>query len=203
MRRPTHLTYACYFATPFILVLTMSFVLGEIARAHGPSANAPTVFHAKDEAIQIAFDAADRVEERTIILTDDQKASAEKLARAPIDTHLWTLHIGWRGTECLGVAVIDTHLERAEPAAVMVVLSTGGAVRRVEILAFHDAASLLPPKEWTTQFEGRKLGDDLDVGRGIRGVPGSAAGANAVAASVRRVLALHDVLRTQETWPRG
>jgi len=203
MTPKTYVTSRCCILTSFILVLTGSPAINKVAHAHGPSANASAVFHAKDEALQLAFHAADRIEERTVILTDEQKIAVEKLARAPVETQLWTLYLGWRGKECLGFAVIDTHLVRAAPATVMVVLSPSGAVGRVELLAFYDAANLLPPKEWSRQFEGRKIGDDLEVGSGIRGIAGSAAGANAVASSVRRVLALHNVLQTQESLPRG
>lgn len=175
----------------------------DVARAHGPSAKGSAVFHAKDEALRLAFEGADRVEERTIILTDEQKATAEKLANAPVGTQLWTFHIGWRSGECLGIAVIDTHVVRSEPETVMIVLSPAGAVRRVEILTFYDAARLMPPKEWTRQFEGRTVDADLQVGSGVRDVPGSSAGAAALAASVRRILALHTVLHAQGSLPRG
>ena len=203
MTHSTHVTPRCCILTSFILVLTGSLAINKVANAHGPSANASAVFHTKDEALQLAFHAADRIEERTVILTDQQKIAVEKLARAPVETQLWTLYLGWRGAECLGFAVIDTPPVRAAPAAVMVVVSPSGAVRRVELLAFHDTENLLPPKEWSRQFEGRKIGDDLEVGSGISSIAGSAVGANAAASSVRRVLALHNVLQKQESLPRG
>ena len=114
-----------------VLAVSVTAVL----TATAPSAK---VFLAKDEALALAFPGADRVEERVFILTDAQKAEVEKLARARLDTQLWTIHVGWRGGAPVGYAVIDTHVVRTLPETCMVVISPAGEVERVEILAFNE-----------------------------------------------------------------
>ena len=153
-----------------------------------------TVFHAKDEALALAFPGSDRVEDRAVILTDEQKAAVEKRARAPLESQLWTIYVGWKGTELLGYAVIDTHTVRTLPETAMVVLSPGGEVRRVEILAFYEPPEYTPPERWTRQFDGRRLDDDLKLGAAVHGITGETLSATALTAAVRRVLSLYAVL---------
>ena len=152
------------------------------------------VFHAKDEALALAFPASDRVEDRTFILTDEQKETVEKRARAPVESQLWTVYVGWRGDELLGYAVIDTHVVRTLPETVMVVLSPAGEVRRAEVLAFYEPPEYAPTGRWTKQFDGRHLDDDMKLGAGIQGITGATLSATAMTAGVRRVLALYGVL---------
>ncbi|MBI3769794.1 MAG: FMN-binding protein [Deltaproteobacteria bacterium] len=156
-----------------------------------------TVFHAKDEALALAFPGSDRVEERPFILTDEQKAAVEKRAHAPLESQLWTVYVGWRGDALLGYAVIDTHTVRTLPETAMVVLSPSGDVRRVEILAFYEPPEYTPPERWTRQFDGRHLDDDLKLGAGVQGITGATLSATALTAGVRRVLALYAVLTEQ------
>ncbi len=107
------------------------------------------------------------------ILTDEQKATIEKRARAPLESQLWRVHVGWKGSEFLGYAVLDTHVVRTLPETFMVVMAPDGAVRRVEILAFYEPPEYVPPARWKQQFEGRRLDDDLRLGDSIQGITGS------------------------------
>jgi hypothetical protein len=182
----------------------MSRLLGACALAIGlgvtTSAGA-TVFHAKDEALALAFPGAERVEDRVFILTDAQKATIEKEARAPLESQLWRVHVGWKGSEMLGYAVLDTHVVRTLPETFMVVMAPGCAVKRVEILAFYEPPEYVPAERWMKQFEGRRLDDDLRLGGGIQGITGSTLSATAMTQGVRRVLALVKLLVAQGLLP--
>lgn len=153
-----------------------------------------TAFLAKDEALALAFPGADRVEDRVVFVTDAQKAEIEQRARAPLESQLWTIHVGWKGTEILGYAVIDSHVVRTLPETFMVVLEPDGTVRRVDVLAFHEPQEYLPTARWMEQFHGRKLDDDLKLRAGIQGITGATLSATAMTAGVRRVLAIWQVL---------
>jgi hypothetical protein len=159
-----------------------------------PFAAAATVFHAKDEALALAFPDSDRLENRVFILTDEQKAAVEKLARAPLESQLWTVYVGWHGSELLGYAAIDTHIVRTLPETLMVVLSPAGEVQRVEILAFYEPPEYAPSARWARQFTGRELDDDLKLGGAVQGITGATLTARGMMAAVRRVLALYKVL---------
>ncbi len=153
-----------------------------------------TVFLAKDEALALAFPGAERIEERVFILTDEQKAQVERRARAPLESQLWTIHVGWKGGEVVGYAVIDSHTVRTLPETFMVVIDPKGTLRRVDVLAFHEPPEYLPTARWIEQFPGKQLDEDLKLGAGIQGITGATLSAQAMTAGVRRALALFAVL---------
>jgi len=153
------------------------------------SANAK-VFLAKDEALALAFPGSERIEERVVILTDAQKAEIEKRARAPLETQLWTLYVGWKSGAVQGYAVIDSHNVRTLPETFMVVVEPNGTLRRVDVLAFHEPPEYLPTGRWIEQFPGKELDDDLKLGAGIQGITGATLSAQAMTAGVRRALAI-------------
>ncbi len=148
------------------------------------------VFLAKDEALALAFPGNDRIEERVVILTDEQKAAIEKRAHAPLESQLWTLYVGWKDGAVQGYAVIDSHNVRTLPETFMVVVEPNGTLRRVEVLAFHEPPEYLPTERWIEQFPGKKLDDDLKLGAGIQGITGATLSAQAMTAGVRRALAI-------------
>lgn len=154
-----------------------------------PSARA-TVFLAKDEALALAFPGNDRIEERVVILTDEQKAEIERRARAKLESQLWTIYVGWKGGEVQGYAVIDSHIVRTLPETFMVVIDPKGTLRRVDVLAFHEPPEYLPTERWIGQFSGGTLDDDLKLGAGIQGITGATLSAQAMTGGVRRALAL-------------
>lgn len=152
------------------------------------------VFYAKDEAIKAAFPEADVIENKTFVLTEAQQKQIESLARTRLDSKLVTMYIGRRGETLLGYAVIDMHTVRTLPEAVMVVLSPDGRVASTLILAFYEPLDYLPPERWLKQFDQAKLTPDLRVGGRIAGITGATLTARAMAESVRKVLALYQVL---------
>ena len=152
------------------------------------------VFLAKDEAMALAFPGAERIEDRVFIITDAQKAEIEKRARAPLSSQLWTIHVGWKGDVPIGYAIIDSHIVRTLPETFMVVIEPTGALRRVEVLAFHEPPEYLPTERWIDQLEGRRLDDALKLGAGIQGITGATLSAQAMTAGVRRALALFSVM---------
>ncbi len=142
----------------------------------------------------MAFPGAERVERRSFVLTEAQAKSVERLARAPLGSRIVTLHVGWQGKALLGYAAIDVHTVRSMSEALMVVLTPNGTVRSVRVLAFHEPPDYLPTQRWFQQFEGRTLGPDLQLKRGVHAIAGATLSARAVTRSVRRTLALYQVL---------
>ncbi len=169
-------------------LLTTLVVLAAASLA--PARAFATVFLAKDEALALAFPGNDRIEERVVILTDAQKAEVERRARAPLESQLWTIYVGWKGGEVQGYAVIDSHTVRTLPETFMAVVDPKGRLRRVDVLAFHEPPEYLPTGRWIEQFTGRTLDDELKLGGGIQGITGATLSAQAMTAGVRRALAI-------------
>ena len=161
-----------------------------------PTAQAK-VFHSQEEALELAFPDAERIDSRTYILSSSQKQAIEKQARSELESEIVTLFSGWRGDELLGRAYIDIHTVRTLPEAFMVVLSPAGQVESLRVLAFYEPTEYMPTRRWYDQFDGadqQRLEKGMRLGRDVHGVVGATLSARAVTESVRRVLAFHNVL---------
>ena len=152
------------------------------------------VFYSRSEALELAFPKADRVEDRTYILSDDQVARIEILARSTLPTRLVKLYTGWKGDRVTGYAFIDLHTVRTLPEAFLVVLSPEGVVRMLRVLAFHEPVDYLPNARWYAQFDHKALGEPLRVGGDIHGIVGATLSTRATTRGVRRALAFYEVL---------
>lgn len=163
------------------------------------SADAATgaVFHSRAEITELAFPDCDRVETRDVFLTREQRERIERAAGSPLDGDFLTIYEGYRGNRLVGYAMLDSHLVRTLPETLLVVVDASGAVSATYVMAFHEPPDYLPGDRWLRLFHGRRLSDDLRVGQAIVGITGSTLSARAVAGSVRRSLAIYQVLLTR------
>jgi len=148
----------------------------------------------QQEAVEVAFPAADRVEEANYILKPAQTQAIQKLSRSRLEGELVTVFTGWKGEELLGYAQIDVHQVRTLPEAFMTVLSPGGEVTSAQVLAFYEPLEYLPSERWFRQFFGVSKRDKLRLGYDIHGVSGATISARVMTESVRRFLAIYQVL---------
>jgi hypothetical protein len=159
-----------------------------------PTSGEAKVFYSREEALELAFPGADRVEAETYVLDDDQVERIRSLARTDVDTKLIKVYTGYRGGDVMGYAVIDIHRVRTLPEAFMVVLDPAGAVRSLRVLAFHEPLDYLPSDRWYRQFGEKTLAEPLRVGGDVHGVIGATLSARATTRGVRRALAYYEVL---------
>jgi len=152
------------------------------------------VFYARDEALVLAFPNADRTEARNFFLTPEQHSAIETRARAPLESNLVTVYVGYRGDQRVGYAVLDTHVVRTLPETFLVVLTPDGQIANTHLLAFYEPLEYLPGERWVGQFGGKRLGDDLVVGRGVAAITGSTLTSRAVTDGIRRALGIYAVL---------
>jgi hypothetical protein len=160
------------------------------------------VLLSQEEALAAAFPEGSRIERRQRFLTRDQVAAAARLAHGKVESEMWTQYIG-RDAEgrTVGTVYFETHVVRTLPETLMVVVAPGGALRRVEVVAFAEPPDYLPKPAWFAQFQERSLDDDLALQRGLRTVTGATLSARAATACVRRVLAVHAVLEGRTDAP--
>ena len=168
------------------------FVL--LALALLSSAAHAKVYYAKDEALKLAFPDAERIETRDIFLTPEQRKQIEERAKSKIDSDLLTVYVGWRAGAVQAYAILDTHTVRTLPETFMIVVSPQGKVTATHLLAFYEPTEYSPSVRWLEQFHDATLTDDLRIGRGIVAITGSTLTSEAVTGSVRRALAIYDVL---------
>ena len=157
------------------------------------AANA-TVFYSQQEALDLAFPNADRIETDTRVLSAEQVEAVEKSARSKLDSRIAKFYAAWKDDQVQGYAFIDVHTVRTLPEAFLVVLEPDGTVRSVRVLAFHEPLDYLPTKRWYEQFGGKTLREPLQVGNDVHAVVGATLSAQATTRGVRRSLAYYQVL---------
>lgn len=145
----------------------------------------------REAALAQAFGARARIETRTVYLAKDQAARVEQAAGAKLASARVVAYRGLVGDSLVGTAYLDTHTVRSQLETVMIVVTPQGKVGAVEVLAFNEPADYLPPARWLERFDGRVLSKDLKPGLLVPSLSGATLTARAVAASVRRTLALH------------
>lgn len=173
------------------LVVLLSVVLA------APAPAGARVYLTVDEALELAFPDC-RVSRETVYLTEEQLERAGELAGEELESALAHPYVARCRGEW-GVAYFDTHRVRTLPETIMVVVGPDGEVARIEVLAFREPPDYIPRDAWYEQFFGRDLGPDLELKRAIRPVTGATLTARATTDAVRRVLALHEVLREDGT----
>ena len=169
-------------------LLCLTLVLGF------PTGAAAKVFFSRQEALELVFPDADRVESETFVLTDGQQQAIEQLSRSQLDSKLVKIYTAFRAGQVSGYAVIDVHNVRTLPEAFIVVLNPEGRVRSLRVLAFHEPLDYLPAERWYSQFGEKTLAEPIRVGNDVHGVVGATLSARATASGVRRVLAYYEVL---------
>lgn len=169
-----------------LLALFASIVWANVA--------AGAVFHSRSEITDLAFPDCDRVETRDVFLSPEQRERIERAAGSALDGALVTVYEGYRDDRLVGYAMLDGHLVRTLPETLLIVLDASGAVAATYVMAFHEPPDYLPGDRWLGLFRDRRLSDDLRVGRAIVGITGATLSARAVVGSVRRSLAIYEVL---------
>lgn len=159
-----------------------------------PVGSPAEVFYRREQALRLAFPEAERIQERTLLVDAAQTKRVEQLAQAELTSLLITVYVGLRDNKAVGYAFIESPIVRTLPGAFLIVVSPAGTVENIEVLAFHESSEYLPMKPWLGQFKGKQLGPGLRLHAEINGIAGSTLSSEAVTSSVRRALALWEVL---------
>jgi Na+-translocating ferredoxin:NAD+ oxidoreductase RnfG subunit len=152
------------------------------------------VFYSRAEALELAFPEADRVEDETHVLAEDQVAKIESLAHSRLESRLVRVYTGFRSGQVIGYAFIDVHNVRTLPEAFLVVLTPEGEVSALRVLAFHEPLEYKPGDRWYAQFEEKSIEAPLRLGGDVHGIVGATLSARATTRGVRRALALYAVV---------
>lgn len=168
-----------------------------LALAALPASARAQVFMTQEEALRTAFPPPAVVERRTAYLTEQQLAEAQRLAgrSTKVEQNVVSYYVARKGDQALGAAYFDAHRVRTLPEVLMVVIGPDDRVTRVEVLKFTEPPEYLAPGGWLAQFEGRALTPSLSTKGDIVNITGATLTSSAVTEAVRRVLALHGVLR--------
>lgn len=151
----------------------------------------------QDEALRLAFPVPATVERRTAFLSDAQLDSARALAGKGVEVgqRIVTYYVGRQADSAVGAAYFDSHRVRTLNEVAMVVVTSAGAIRQIEILRFAEPPEYKATQPWLAQFDGQPLDQRLSLKGAVANLTGATLTSNAVVACARRVLALHAMVR--------
>jgi len=164
-----------------------------------PTQACARVLLTREAAFAQAFGPRAQVVARTVYLTPEQVAAVEQAAGAKLASARVVAYRGALGDSLVGTAYLDTHAVRSQMETVMIVVTPGGKVGAVEVLAFNEPDDYLPPPRWLDRFDGHTLSKDLKPGLAVPSLSGATLTARAVSSAVRRTLALHAALAALAT----
>lgn len=171
-----------------LMLITLVFLF------HGAEDASAKVLLTKGKALELAFPKADEVEKRHVFLTERQAESIRKMAKAEVNSRLYTFYVAKSGGKETGYAVIDTHTLRTLTETVMFVINPDGTLRHAEILAFFEPTDYMPSGKWINLFPRKTKLDKMKVGKGIPNITGATISARSFSTTTRRVLAVYRVM---------
>lgn len=152
-----------------------------------------TIFYSKNEAMELAFGKEAQVEMLSLFPDKTEIAQIENLAKVKMESGMFSFYVGKKQGKILGYAAIETETVRSKPETLMVVLTPEGQVQNVTLLAFHEPPEYQPPEHWFEQFVKKPL-EEIDFSKGIQGISGATLSTRSAMNSVRKVLAIHQVM---------
>jgi len=160
-----------------------------------PGAAGGAVFETQDQALARVFPPPARVVRATSFLSPEQLGAIRRSAQAPVESAVVTRYaaFGPDGAPA-GTAYFDSHVVRTASEVLMIVVAPDRSVRSVDVLAFGEPQDYLPRAGWLKRVEGRRADEGLFVGRALAHVTGATLTTQAIAAAVRRVLAIDALL---------
>lgn len=153
------------------------------------------------EAVQKQlFPGAIRFEDRSVLLTKQQKKAIRKQAKTRVNFDRFIAMEAQGPGGSLGTLVIDQVYGKHEFITYAIALDNEGAVSGIEIMEYIETYGdeVRHPK-WRAQFHGRKAGEPLKIDDEIKNISGATLSCVHITDGVRRVLATRElVLQDQE-----
>jgi Na+-translocating ferredoxin:NAD+ oxidoreductase RnfG subunit len=159
-----------------------------------------TVFYSKNEAMELAFGKGTPVEQLSLFPDETQVTQIQQLAKVKLDSGLFTFYVGKSQDKILAYAAIESSTVRTKPETLMIVLTPEGELRNVYTLAFHEPPEYQPPDRWFEQLYKRPLAD-MDFSKGVDGISGATLSTRAGIDSIRKVMAIYQVLIKNQSKP--
>lgn len=155
------------------------------------------VYYSKQEAMELAFGTDSKVEMQSLFLKPADTEKIEQLARVKLDSALFTFYVGKKTGEIIAYAAIETHKVRTKPETLLIILNAQGQLAQVETLAFHEPPEYQPSKRWYAQLFNLPL-EDVSFRKKVQGISGATLSSRAALDSVRKVLAVYQVMVTEK-----
>ncbi len=136
-----------------------------------------------------------------IFLTLEQVEQIEKISREKVKARLYLRFIITRDGQVIGRSYVDTHTVRSKRESLLISLTGDGRVLRVDVTAFLEPPEYIPSRRWLRQYEGKMVGAETKLNRGIQPILGATLTSRAVNSAVRRIHAMDIVLQRASIVP--
>jgi Na+-translocating ferredoxin:NAD+ oxidoreductase RnfG subunit len=147
------------------------------------------------EAQQVCFPQADQFEAQTIRVTPEETKAIEQKSGTKIGAREIRVWLARRGTNLLGLLVLDHVLGKHEVIEYAVALSPEGAVLQVEILEYREHyGGEIRNAKWRGQFKGKTAASNLKLNDDIYNISGATISCRNVTNGVKRVLATFELV---------
>jgi FAD:protein FMN transferase len=127
-----------------------------------------------DEALALAFPKADRVEQRTAVLTEEERLALEPRLRARKAPRIVRYYVGTKDKRCLGYALVDEVLGKSQPITYFLRVEPDLTIKSVEILAYREShGGEIRREKFREQFVGKSPASVLRLQADIRNISGA------------------------------
>ncbi len=171
---------------------TIVFVLAASFGSAVPEKKSPATDPVRNILRQLYPDAT-RIQRKFVYLTKKEQREVQRRARVPIRTRLFKFYRLYRDDTWMADAAVDTHILRTHYETLLVVITPGGEIDRIEILAFEEPPDYRPSQPWLERLHRQTLNDDLWIGRSVPNITGATITAQAIVRSVRTLLAVWEI----------
>jgi hypothetical protein len=151
------------------------------------------IFYSKTEAMELAFGKDAQVEVLSLFPDKNEITKIEADAKVKMESGMFSFYVGKKQGKILGYAAIESETVRTKPETLMVVLSPEGEIEKVTLLAFHEPPEYQAPERWFELFNKKTL-EELEFSKGIQGISGATLSTRSALNSVRKVLAIYQVM---------
>ena len=180
---------------PFFLTLPVAAIS---SAALVTNANAED-FLTIQQAQQVLFPQADIFLESAITLSDEQLNEIKNISGM---RQRQTIQKAWRAEakgELLGWFLVDDVIGKHDFITYATAISVGGKINGIEILSYretHGGQVRLP--QWRANFVGKTLQDNFKLGQDVPNISGATLSCRNITDGVKRLLAIHKIVLSQQ-----
>jgi len=171
----------------FIFTHCLIFFLLSSLESHA----ADVLYMTDQEALEWAFPNADQIDEKVLTLTREESTSVEAETGERVYDGDKKIHIGKRGGETQGYAVITNEIGKFELITFIVKVTPNLKVEKVALMVYRESrGGEIVRKRFLNQYKGKKRSHSLRINHDIINITGATMSVRAMNRGLRKVLVL-------------
>jgi Na+-translocating ferredoxin:NAD+ oxidoreductase RnfG subunit len=153
------------------------------------------VYLSKDQALDVALPAHDRVVARVFTPTPEERKEAQRKLGRKLEEPSYTFYEGQQGGKAIGYAIVLDELGKHFPITFVVGLTPEGSVREVAVMIYREKrGDAVKRRRFLDQFRGKGNQDPIMINRDIVHLTGATVSSWSIAAGVKKAVVLYETL---------